>query len=82
MNILTVYAKDASKLLSVLDDIVLKIDVKVLASDPARLYNDANHEDVNMASITFRTLASHSMVRVVVNSTEIFVCEENLTDWE
>ena len=81
MNILTIYTKDASKLLSVLDDIVLRINITVLAADPARLYNDTNHEDVNMASITFKTDSDYRIIDAVINSNDVFLCEEDPNDW-
>lgn len=82
MSIITVYTKDASKLLSVLDSIASnKGSIKVLASDPSRLYNDSKHDDVSMASVTFSTDEDHSSVVEFINRDDVFVCEEDPSDW-
>lgn len=82
MNIITVYTADASKLISVLDTVVRKVNVlKVLASDPARLYNDSNHEDVSMASVTFMTIDGFDTVSERIKENDVFVCLEDSSDW-
>lgn len=82
MNILTIYTKNAGDLLCVLDDIARKLQVKVLAADPERLYNDENHEDINMPSITFSTDTTYEGVVETIYNKQVFVCEEIAEDWE
>ena len=74
--------KDASKLLDVIDSLAAnKGSIKVLAADPTRLYNDANHEDVDMAAVTINIDEDHASVVEFINRAGVFVCEEDPTDW-
>ena len=82
MNILTIYTVDASKLLAVLDDLASKKPIKVIASDPNRLYNDSTHDDVSMASITIMCDESHEEVCEAIARDYVYVCEEDPSDWE
>lgn len=82
MSILTMYSSDAFKLLDVFDTLVVNTGAtKVLATDPNRLYNDANHEDVGMASITFESIKSVEEVKDFIYRNDVFVCEEDPKDW-
>lgn len=83
MHILTIYSLDAFKLISVLDDLAMKKGIiEVIAADPKRLYNDANHEDVSMASITFKCNEDAHGIIEFINSDRVFVCDEDSNDWE
>lgn len=51
--------------------------------DSARLFNDANHDDVPMPALTFKTERSFSDIRDgLVNPDKVFLCIENSEDWE
>ncbi|EBU7866094.1 hypothetical protein DLB11_24520 [Salmonella enterica subsp. enterica serovar Kentucky] len=83
MKILTMYSADALKLLDVFDTMVSrKNTIKVLATEPNRLYNDDNHDDVNMASITFYSDEDVESVKEFIFRNDVFVCEEDSSDWE
>lgn len=83
MNIFTMYCLNVDTLLNTFDVLAYnKGGVKVLATDPKRLYNDAQHEDVSMASITFECTGSAEEVRTFFNRNDVFVCEEDPKDWE
>lgn len=81
MNILTIYTESASKLLSVLDDLACKKPIKVIASDPNRLYNDSTHNDVSMASITIMCDESHAELTEHIACDYVYVCVEDPSDW-
>ena len=55
MNYITIYSKSHAAQIDVMDDVVLKTGAKVVAASNDALYNDANHEDVSMVSITYET---------------------------
>jgi hypothetical protein len=85
MIIVTLYTKSAATLLSVLDTMVLSGSVKVLAADPARLYNDVNHDDVSMPAVTIETKESLEDVKLaanLVNDDPVYVCKEDPADWQ
>lgn len=84
MNIVTLYTKSAATMLAVLDMMVLSGSVKVLAADPARLYNDEKNHDVSMSSITIETNELRGDVELaanLVNDDVVYVCEEDPADW-
>jgi hypothetical protein len=83
MNILTIYTKSAEKALTVIDDLARTTNgtIKVLACDPARLYNDANHDDVSMAAVTFYMEEDWLTIKEFINDDNVFVCEEDPSDW-
>ncbi len=84
-NIISIYTEEASTMLEILDMMILSGSVKVLAADPARLYNDANHDDVVMASITFETGESVEDVKLaseLCTDDSVYICEEDPQDWE
>lgn len=85
MNIFTLYTKSAFNMLSVLDMMVLKGSVKVLAADPAKLYNDSNNHDVSLAAVTIETHELRGDVELAANlvcDDPVYVCDENPEDWK
>lgn len=83
MNYITIYSKSHAAQIDVMDDVVLKTGAKVVAASNNALYNDANHEDVAMVSITYETELDIEKIKDAVNSNKnkegCFVCKEE--DW-
>lgn len=80
MNYITIYSKSHAAQIDVMDDVVLKTGAKVVVASNDALYNDANHEDVSMVSITYETELDVEKIKDVVKSSKskenCFVCEE------
>lgn len=84
MNILSIYADSPIVLLNALGDIGSKVHIQVIHAEEGRMYNDATHNDECIPSVTFKTPASYEMVQVLIadNKGNVFLCEEELSDWE
>lgn len=80
MNYITIYSKSHAAQIDIMDDVVLKTGAKVVAASNDALYNDANHEDVSMVSITYETELDVEKIKDVVKSSKskenCFVGEE------
>lgn len=83
MNILTIYSSKAEKLLVVVDRMctATNVTVKVMAADPNRLFNNATHDDVPMASITIYTPEDSLTLQEFFDDKDVFVCDEDPNDW-
>lgn len=80
MNYITIYSKSHTTQIDVMDNVVLKTGAKVVAASNDALYNDTNHEDVSMVSITYETELDVEKIKDVVKSSknkeDCFVCKE------
>lgn len=83
MNIITIYTAKAEKLLDVVDRLCTATNgtVKVMATDPNRLFNNATHDDVPMASVTIYSTEDALTLQEFFDEKDVFVCEEDPSDW-
>ena len=80
MNFLTVYAENVNAAINAIDMIAQEIKLEVVASDPARLFNDENHADVPLPCFTFKTENTFDKVKECTPKSA-YLCQEETEDW-
>ncbi|EHP9878026.1 hypothetical protein KQM40_004245 [Escherichia coli] len=80
INILTVYGETVESVSEAINKITQKIAIEILASDPARLFNDVYHDDVSLPCFTFKTESTFDKVKKCI-PVHVYLCQEDPEDW-
>lgn len=84
MAIHTLYSESLEKIMDALVYITWGEGnhAQILAYDPCRLYNDANHHDITLHAVTFKVEFPDGVEITKYAGDDLFICNEDPADWE